>query len=501
MITGRTIARQTMLNLLGLGLPVLLALVCIPFTVHGLGAERFGILAVAWTAVGYLTLFDLGLGPALTKAVAERLASGEAEEIPSIAWTGQGMLLLFGAVGGGVLALVSPLLVHRVLNIPPELEAEALSALYLIALSIPSVLGTTGLRGLLEAYQRFGAVNALRLPMGAFTYVAPLAVLPFTPDLTYVVGLLVAGRILAWVAHLVVCLRQIPELRTVPVLRAEVLAPLARFGGWVTASNISSSVMIYSDRFLIGSVLSMAAVTFYTTPYDAVTKLWLLPGAVLGALFPAFSATFVTDRERTLRLFDQAIRVLFVLLFPVTLALVVFAREGLTLWLGAGFAAESTRVMQWLAIGVFINSIGMIPGAGLQGIGRPELTGKLNLLEMPFYVALLWALLHARGIEGAAIAWVVRVAADTGILCVLVGRALPNGGAVLRRTAAMMLPGVAVLLVAMELPTMAARAIFLLGTSAVFLLVSWSRILTPTERRTVRLRVGLESDLPALNPP
>lgn len=497
MINGRTIARQSLLNFMGLTLPILLALVSIPYTIRGLGTERFGILTVAWTAVGYFSLFDLGLAAALTKIVAEKLAAHQADEIPSIAWTGEILMLLLGVAGGVILALITPLLTYRVLNIPSAYEREGLYSLYLIAFSIPWVIGAAGLRGLLEAHQRFGAVNALRVPMGVFTYLAPLAVLPFSKSLVPVVAALVLGRVAAWVAHLLVCFREIPSLVRRPVLRRDLFGMLAQYGGWVTASNISSTLMTYLDRFLIGAAISMAAVTYYTTPYDTITRVWLVPSAILGALFPALSATFVQDRERTSRLFDQGIRVLFLVIFPITLVVVTLAREGLGLWLGGEFAVQSARVLQLLAVGVFINSIGMVPGAGLQGIGRPELTGKLNMVELPFYVAVLWVMLRMWGIEGAAVAWGLRVVVDTAILCIMADRVLPEGSAIVRRTGSLLVPAVVVLAGAAFLPTTGTRLAFLLAAALPFGVIAWNWVLTPNERRLVGRRFATESDVAA----
>ena len=50
---------------------MLVALVAIPILVDGLGTARFGILTLAWMVVGYFSLFDLGLGRALTKLTAK----------------------------------------------------------------------------------------------------------------------------------------------------------------------------------------------------------------------------------------------------------------------------------------------------------------------------------------------------------------------------------------------------------------------------------------------
>ncbi len=44
-ISGSLIARNTLLNLIGQALPLLVGVVTIPLVVHGLGTERFGLLS------------------------------------------------------------------------------------------------------------------------------------------------------------------------------------------------------------------------------------------------------------------------------------------------------------------------------------------------------------------------------------------------------------------------------------------------------------------------
>src|SRR5579863_2008342 len=185
---GRLLARNTILNLIGLAAPLPVGVVAIPFLVRGLGVDRFGVLTLMWAVVGYMSLFDLGLSRALTQVVADRLGAGQKQNINGPIWTSLILISAFGIVFGAVLALLAPWLVRGVLKIPAPLQAETLRSTYLLAISLPFVLGMTGLRGILEALQRFGLVNAVRIPAGAFSYLGPLAVLPFTSSLVAVVG-------------------------------------------------------------------------------------------------------------------------------------------------------------------------------------------------------------------------------------------------------------------------------------------------------------------------
>ncbi len=247
----------------------------------------------------------------------------------------------------------------------------------------------------------------------------------------------------------------------------------------MTVSNVVSPLMVTLDRFLIGAMVSLAAVAYYATPYEVVTKFWLLPGALMGVMFPAFSTGFAQDRERTALLYGRSIKSLFLVLFPVMLCTVALAQDGLKLWLGAEFAQHSFRVLQWLTVGVFVNSLAYVPYAFLQGAGRPDLTATLHLIELPLYLGLLWWLISTHGIEGAAVAWSVRVSVDALFLFELARRVLARKNPVRLRTA--LFPALALALAAL-LHGPLVKILFLLGTILCFALVTWFRVLTPEER-------------------
>jgi O-antigen/teichoic acid export membrane protein len=493
MTDSRRLARNSAVNLLGLTLPLIVALLTIPPLVRGLGAERFGILTLAWAAIGYFSLFELGLSRALTQAVAQRLGNGGREELPGIVWTSLVLLFVLGTLGGAVVAAITPGLVTRLLNVPVALQRETVISFYVLAATLPLVVTAVGLRGLMEAHQDFGMVNLLRVPLVGFMFLGPLLVLPFSRSLVPAVGMLVVGRVIGWGAHVAYCWRRYAYLRGGILIQPAIVSPLLRYGGWTTVTNVVSPVMVFMDRFVIGALLPIAAVTHYVTPYEVVTKLLIIAGAILGAMFPAFAATYENDRGRMAILYERSLRAVILAMFPVVLVAVAFAHEGLLLWTRNILPNESAIVLQWLAIGVFINAIGQAPYAALQGAARPDLIAKVHLIELPIYLATLFVLVRNVGLTGAAIAWTGRVAADAVALIVIARRhlgvsTLPRfGGGFL--VAAMLAACVA----SAMLTTTTFRAAFVAIVLSVFAVIAWFRFLTPTER--VALRSWMRSPL------
>jgi len=416
-IGGELLARNTLLNFIGQVVPLIVGVMSIPFIVRGLGTERFGLLSLAWVVLGYFAIFDLGLGRATTKFVAEALGKDEEEQVSSLVWSAVTVQAILGVVGTLVLAGMTPLLAGRILNIPPELENEAKVTFYVLALSVPVVLVSSSFRGVLEAAQRFDLVNAVKIPTGALTFILPLVGLLLGFHLPGIVMLILVARFGALSAFMMMDLRFFPQLRRYSG-SLSLFPRLFAFGGWVTVTSIVSPVLVYLDRFLIGSLLSISAVAYYSAPYEAVTRLRIIPTSLTMTLFPAFSALegVNKDRQKLGILFARSVKYVLLTLGPVVLAVMLFAKEALQIWLGAEFAAKSTSVLQILALGVLINSLARTPFALLQGAGRPDIPAKFHLLELPFYIGTAWLFVSNWGIAGAAAAWTLRVTLDAFLL-------------------------------------------------------------------------------------
>ena len=416
-ITGKLLTRNWALNLAGQLVPLLVAIAAMPYVIHELGPERFGILSIAWVLLSYTTLLDLGLGRATTKFIAEHLGRDESERVPGVLWTSVWAQSVLGLFGAALFAAITPPLVDHLLKMSSVLRSEARLSFFILAASLPIVLVGNAFRGALEAGQHFDLVNYVRVPVNASIFLLPALALPFEVGLPGIVLLLVVARLAATIAYWLLCLRRFPALRHAYAGNSAAVRTLLGYGGWVTVSNIVSPIMTYLDRFFIGSIVSVTAVGYYTAPYEAISRATILPGSLTATIFPAFSSLDATgSRDRLEELCVRSLKSLLLTLGPVLVLVIVFAHEILRLWLGADFAAKGAVVLQILAAGTLINSLAFVPSCLLQGLNRPDLTAKFHLLELPVYIGLLWVLLRQMGISGAALAWSLRVTIDAVLL-------------------------------------------------------------------------------------
>ncbi len=406
----RRVLANTSWNLVGIGLPLCVAVFAMPFLISRLGIERFGLLSLAWVLVGYFSLFDLGLGRALTKMVAERSERGSAEELAAVCSTGIALVSLLG-LAGGLLVIAGIPIGDRWLNhLPTDLNTEARQTLIFIALGIPLVVCTAALRGILEGFQRFRLLSAIRVPAGIAMFLAPCISAWFSNRLDWAVAAVVLARLAALVAHGVPCLSLV-RLSWGQVQRRWI-SPLLSFGGWLTVSNIISPVLVYVDRFVIGAMLSAAALGYYAAPFEVVSRLLLFPTALTAALFPALAVAHERDPFDARRLRRQASLITLAFVIPLAVIGALVSEPVLYVWLGEDFAKQGTNVMRILLVGFIFNSAAAIPFSTLHSLGHTRPTAFLHMAELPVYLIALVLLVQKYGLEGAAFAWALRTFVD-----------------------------------------------------------------------------------------
>jgi O-antigen/teichoic acid export membrane protein len=358
---------------------------------------------------------------------------------------------------------------------------ETTRSLYPLALSIPVITVTTGLRGILEAQHRFGMVNVVRAIMGAYSFLGPLAAAFFSPSLFPLITVLVAGRIVAGLVHFYLCLRTTPSLKQGFFFDRSTVSELMSTGSWITVSNLVGPLMVYTDRFIISALLSVSLVAYYTTPFELVSKLWLVPGAVTGVLFPAFAALAVIDHQKLERTYSRGVRACFLLLFPVVFLIFLFAPEGLHLWLGPVFEQKSTVILRWLAVGVFINSMSQIPYVLLQAVNRPDIPGKIHLLEIPLYLGAAVLAIKNFGLPGAAAVWALRLILEAAALAFFARKTLVPHALTVRFAGILALTLIALFLAGFE-TALAIKLITALVSLVAFAAISWRWVLDAEER-------------------
>jgi O-antigen/teichoic acid export membrane protein len=418
------IVRNTVINLINRLILIPVGILAIPLILHGMGTERFSIFSLTWTLLNYFAVLDFGLSQGATKFIAAELNKGEKDAIPNIFWTSLLIMVGIGIIISTGMALLSPWLVNSILHPPQILASESIRMFQFLGFSIPFVFLNNSLRGSLEANLRFDLVNAVRTPYSALIYLSPLFGYIIGFQIDRLTELLFFVVILANLIYLLICAQIYPNIFHKIKFRGSLLRALLSYSGWVAISNFISPILVYLDRFLISGIYTVSVLAYYTAPYEALTRLWFIPMSLTATLFPVFSRDNleVDQFENLNRLIITSFKYILLILGPITAFILLFPREILNLWLGSDFASTSAMIAQLLSIGILFNSLGRLPATLLYGRGHPDIPAKLYMIELPIYTLIAFVCLKIWGINGAALAWMIRVGADAVLLFLISSR-------------------------------------------------------------------------------
>ncbi|NML84127.1 oligosaccharide flippase family protein [Polaromonas sp.] len=407
-----SLKRNTLWNLAGSTVPLVAGAALIPFTLGRLGNEAFGVLTLIWGLIGYFSLFDLGVGRALTYQLSQLSAAGRAAEIGPTLRAGMVLTLAAGLLGAGVVWVLAPGLAQHWLKISPALQHDSMQAFLIAALGVLPTTLASGLRGALEGLDRFSASNISRIALGLWMFMVPAwSVYIHGPDLWVITFYLVLGRCLV-VLGMGLQLRS--ELFSKgAVLEKRHLGGLWNYGFWITVTGVVGPLMVYGDRFFVSAAVGAEQLPLYAIPQEGLLRLLLIPMALTGALLPRLAAMGQQEAASSYR---QSYRRVMLSMLGVCLLAAALAYPVLAVWLSAEFARAALPVVLVLCAGVWINSMALLPYTLLHARGNPRLTAIFHLFELLFYFFLLWFLSSWLGLLGAALAWAARVLLDLVLL-------------------------------------------------------------------------------------
>lgn len=406
-------------NLVGLVVPLVVAILTVPALLETLGKEKFGLLALAWGLIGYAGALDLGLGRALTHMVASLLGERKHITIPDTLVTASRITLIAGMTAGLLIVIIGLLGGSSIVKTQNTTESEIQLSMFLLAIALPAQAMSATYKGLNEAFMNFKGISFLRAALGILNFAGPYVMSIFSTQLPWLILTLVVSRLVALILYKYLaeqCLRRMLGENVISRYSPNVAKKLFLFGGWVTVSSVISPFMVQSDRFFIAAMISAAAVSAYVLPYEIVVQSLVLVGAVSTVVFPSFAKLLKEKPDALRSYFRESLLKIMLLMALVCICLFVLLPFIIPLWIGGEYSDESIFIGKVLCFGVFANSIGSMYYSLIQARGRVDLTAKIHIIELPVYILVLYIGVSEFGLLGAAVAWNFRMILDALML-------------------------------------------------------------------------------------
>ena len=351
----KVLARNLGANWVGHLLLSVAGFITLPIVLSRLGTEAYGLWVAVVSVIAYTEVLQAGLGETIVRALAVRIGREQWQACNTFfsfavyAFALVSLLVAVAACGLWFVVIqfipTSARLTHLVLPI---------AALVTLGTMVP--LAFTPFSAVLWARERFDLVNAVAVGGRLAFLIAIIPLLHGERGILVLAALRLGIGAVSQVATVLLARRVMPTLRLVPWREARATyREIAHFTGWVFLRVVAGRTAGQSDVVILSLVRGPAAVAVYSIARSLVDYTQALLDK-LEVISPTAAVLHGRgDRERMLRLFAASGKGATMLALAASSYLVVFGRELIKTWVGAGFA-DAALILDVLVIALIVKA-------------------------------------------------------------------------------------------------------------------------------------------------
>ncbi len=397
-------------NFLGQGWTALMGIIFVPTYIKYMGIESYGLIGVFALLQAWITLFDLGMTPALSREMA-RFTGGahDAISIRNLLRTVEcigvflALLVAFGVWFASDWLAINWLKTER---LSPEVVASAFSLMGLVAAlrAIENIY-----RSSLIGLQRQVVVNAISsvtATMRGAGAVAVLALISPTIISFFVWQVIMSVITVVWLLWAVY--KDFPTSIAPAKFSQKALRELWQFASGILVITLLSFLLMQTDKILLSRLLSLENFGYYALAALVANALFMLAGPIDIAFFPRLTKQAASlDQSAYASTFHLGSQLISVFVGSASIMVIVFSEFVLNLWTqNSDLAQRLAPILSILSLGTLLNCIMHMPYQLQLSHGWTSLTIKVNMVAVVLLVPAIFWLAPRYGPVGVAWGWV-----------------------------------------------------------------------------------------------
>lgn len=394
--------KNSLANFLGAAIPAVANLIAVPLLVHNLGVEDYGLLTLVLALVGYFALLDINATQGSVRFIAEYDAAGRSEQANEVISFSLTIYLIIGSTGLILIWLSAPAMIDHLFAIPEAREGTALVTLRLAGIAFLFSQLQAYLVTIPQAMQQYRISAATEALFGT---AAPL-LSALVCVLGYGIEMVVLARLVLSVLNVLILWLLVHRLRPdLTFVRAtkETAGTLISFSTYSFMARIAAVSHAHMDRLILGMLLGMAHITYYSIPMTLCNRLFGMTYRLGSVIYPAISRLKTRGSlDQVQGMYLTTSRYLTAVNGYLVLIMFVYGKELLRLWVGPEFVREGYPVLVVATTAMMIDSLSNLPSLMNDAIGHPRVTGYFAIARAVTGVGLLTAGTVVAGIIGTA---------------------------------------------------------------------------------------------------
>lgn len=395
-----------------------LSVALLPLFIRNFGTGGAGIVFGVQAILGASSMLDLGIGRAVTRAIAMDSASAGLGSWSASAVAGFRMSCVLGA-----LVCVVGFVCGWVFDLRLSLEAlkgldrsEAFALCLLTGLGLGAAIVGNSFKGACEATRRFRSVAQVRIVVGVLSIGLPVLLSSWTQSVVVATAVIAGVRVLGSVSYACIC-RSVWIGGLFEGIGSKYYLRLLSLGSWLVLTALANLVFTMLDRFVVAKYFAAEDLTYYSAPVEVISKLSILTGVLATVLFPRFSRAFAArhfDDGRVL-LWYGVLAAFLVVAFP-SIFLFIFAENLLAVGFGEQFNDVSVDVAQIILVGAACNAMAVVPSGFLVAYGYARHVALFHLIQIVPFIGLMFVFAASGSLTGVASVWSLRMIVDAGFI-------------------------------------------------------------------------------------
>lgn len=328
------------LNYVIIGLNTLTGLLYTPYMLHCLGQNEYGMYSLVASVIAYLTLLDFGFGSAIVRYTAKIRATG----IQKGEWELYGMFVS-GYAMIGIIVTVAGLFLYFNVNrmfdrtmTPDELsQARIMMALMVANLAVTFPFSVFG--AIITAYERFVFQRVLGIARILLSTVVLVTVLALGYKAIALVVVQTIFSIGTLVINILYCRYRLRIKVWFRRYNMSLFKDIMAYSWWNFLGAIVDRIYWSTGQFILGMYCGTAAVAVFSVGIMLMNMYMSMSTSFTSVLLPKITVLATrkgTDKEIS-DLFIKTGRLQFCVLALILSGFIVFGRQFISLWAGAGY--------------------------------------------------------------------------------------------------------------------------------------------------------------------
>ncbi|HXX15498.1 MAG TPA: oligosaccharide flippase family protein [Candidatus Eremiobacteraceae bacterium] len=402
------VSKNILYNLVGQTLIVALTFWGTRLVFRQLGDEVLGILYFAIATNNVLVqVLDLGISSTLIREVSRHIAT-DREYVIQLTRTSV-LFYWFSYAGLGLVVWFTvPWVVHRWITLRTLDPTVAVHALRLLALSLLLMLPRSLYSNLLRGVERMEFNNIIDAGSTALRQGGTILIVTRGGGLVEIGYCYLVALVLSILAYLFIAVRFFPWRAFFPGFSREAVRRNVSFTSQMGAYSVLATIQMECDKVLVSRFMPVGLMGFYGVAQTMVTRVTMIPAAVIQAAFPNLSALFQSrDRTGLTREYRRLQDLVCYSLVPAFAAVIFAARPLYTFLFNAQSAQTLLLPTSLLCLGFYMNGTLNVPAILSVAVDRPDISLRQLLYAFLFVPLVTGVLIWKWGLTGASLSFVL----------------------------------------------------------------------------------------------